>query len=73
MGYMIEIEKADMMELSEYLEKMLKYGGKAMSILDSACEEMKGHRMGRKSSRGYKEDEEYDDYGYPVERGMRRR
>lgn len=49
------------MELSENIEKMLKYGGKAMTILEDFCEEgkmHKGYRMGRRE-----EDTEYDDYG----------
>lgn len=45
MGYMIEITESKFDELSENVEKMLKYGGKVMSCIDSMKRERMGERM----------------------------
>lgn len=85
MGYMIEIEKHDAMELSDHIEKALHHAGRAMSIAEEMCN---GGEMGYRSGMGYRnnggyrgyhggigyrdeEMPEYDDYGNPM--GMRRR
>ena len=39
MATIVEVENSKMECLSEYLEKMLKYGGKAMSCLERLKEE----------------------------------
>lgn len=80
-GYLVEIEKADAMELSQHIEKGLHHLGRAMSIVEDMCSggeygERNYPRMGmRKGYMGYRDDEEmpkYDDMGYPM-MGMRGR
>lgn len=45
--YMIQIEESKLDKISEYAEKMLKYGGKMMSCLEELSEESgMGHRGG---------------------------
>lgn len=47
MGMMIQIEESKFDKLSDYTEKMLKYGGKIMSCLSELEEESgMGHRRG---------------------------
>lgn len=55
---LIEIEKKNAMELSENIEKALKYAGKAMQIAEEMCEsgEMgmrRGYRNGGNGGGGY--------------------
>ena len=45
MGYMIEITESKFDELSENVEKMLRYGGKVMSCIDEMRRERMGERM----------------------------
>lgn len=45
MGYMIEITEDKFDELSENVEKMLRYGGKVMSCIDGMRRERMGERM----------------------------
>lgn len=74
--YMIQIEEHKLDKMSEYAEKMLKYGGKLMSCIEEMSEESgMGHRGGRygsdygsrysdygsRGSMGYRDDEEWDD------------
>lgn len=40
MATIVEIENSKIEDLSEYLEKVLKYGGRAMSCLEHLKEEM---------------------------------
>lgn len=66
MGYMIEITENKFEELAENAEKMLRYGGKVMSCLDS----LKHGRMGERSPmpdyrdgwRDHGRDDDYDRY-----------
>ena len=74
--YMIQIEEHKLDKMSEYAEKMLKYGGKLMSCIEEMSEESgMGQRGGRyggdygsrysdygsRGSMGYRDDEEWDD------------
>ena len=45
MGYIIEITEDKFDELSENVEKMLRYGGKVMSCIDGMRRERMGERM----------------------------
>lgn len=45
MGYVIEITESKFDELSENVEKMLRYGGKVMSCIDRMRRERMGERM----------------------------
>lgn len=85
---MIQIEESKLDKVSEYAEKMLKYGGKMMSCLEEMSEEAgMGHRggydsrydgmgmRGRYNTRGgygMRESEEWDDEEYGERRGRRR-
>ena len=51
MGYMIEIEKSDAMELSQHIEKALHHAGKAMMIAEEMCSGEMGYR-GNYGNRG---------------------
>ena len=47
MNYMIEISEGKVSKMSEYAEKMLKYGGKLMQLISEMEEETgMGHRGG---------------------------
>ena len=52
MGYMIEIEKADAMELSKHIEKGLHHMGKAMQIAEELCGSEIGYRGGNNGNYG---------------------
>lgn len=52
--YMIQIEESKLDKLSEYTEKMLKYGGKLMSCIEEMSEEGgMGQRGGQGGGGGY--------------------
>lgn len=59
MATIVEIEHSKMEGLSEYLEKMLKYGGKAMACLERLREEY--------------EKEEEEEEGYERKRPRKKR
>lgn len=65
MAYMVQIEESKVDKMTEYAEKMLKYGGKLMSCIEEMSEESgMGHRSGsmggryadRSGSMGYRRD-----------------
>jgi len=78
MGMMIQIEESKFDKLSDYTEKMLKYGGKIMSCLSEIEEEhggmghrggygMRGGQGGGRYGQGggsmnYRDDEEWGDW-----------
>lgn len=70
MGYMIEITENKFDELAENAEKMLRYGGKVMSCLDSMRRERMGERMPdyRDDWRNGGNDDDYDGGGRYGER-----
>ena len=53
---MIEIEDSKVEKMSDYAEKMLKYGGKLMQCIEEISESRGG--MGQRN-----DDDEYDDMG----------
>lgn len=89
MGYMIEISENKYDKMSEYAEKMLKYGGKLMSCISEMGEEHGyGHRegygmrydggtyMNSRYGYGMRDDEEWEEddrYDEMKERRGRRR
>ena len=72
MGYMIEIKEDKFDELAENAEKMLRYGGKVMSCLDSMKRERMGERMPEYRDGGRDYDEWDDEDRYADRRGGRR-
>lgn len=60
MALMIQIEESKLDKMSEYTEKMLKYGGKLMSCLSELEEESgMGHRGGRYGGNmGYRHEDD---------------
>ena len=56
---MIEIEDSKVERMSDYAEKMLKYGGKLMQCIEELSE---GSGMGQRDD-GYDDYDEYDDMG----------
>lgn len=64
MATIVEIENSKLEMLSEYIEKMLRYGGKAMSCIERMKEEEEEHeyRKSKKRSMRDKEEEEYSRY-----------
>lgn len=76
MGYMIEITENKVNEMSELVEKMLKYGGKLMHCIDEMGDD-RGERMGRRSPMqdyrdNWKNYDDDDDDRYDERRGGRR-
>lgn len=70
MGYMIEIEKADAMELSGHIEKGLHHLGRAMSIVEEMCGNGMNYRNGYRG--GYRDNYGYqNDTGYQEQVGYR--
>lgn len=71
--YMIQIEEHKLDKMSEYAEKMLKYGGKLMSCIEEMSEESgMGHRGGRYGERqGGEYGSRYSDYGSRGSMGYR--
>ena len=65
MGYMIEITESKVNEMSELVEKMLKYGGKLMHCIDEMGDD-RSERMGRRSPmQDYRDNwKNYDDDDY---------
>lgn len=59
---MIEIEDSKVEKMSDYAEKMLKYGGKLMQCIEEISEGRSG--MGQRY-----EDDDYDDYDDMGQRG----
>lgn len=65
---MIEITESKVNEMSELVEKMLKYGGKLMHCIDEMGDE-RSERMGRRSPmqdyrdnwKNYDDDDRYDE------------
>ena len=51
--YMVEISENKVEKMSDYVEKMLKYGGKLMQCLEEASEGSMGQRED--------DDEDYED------------
>lgn len=76
MNYIVEITEDKFSELTENAEKMLRYGGKVMSCLDSIKRERYGERspMPDYRSSDYRnqhhesERDDYPDYRRPRER-----
>lgn len=68
---MIEISESKIEKMSEYAEKMLKYGGKLMSCLEELGDDHMGERdnYGRGGSMGYRSGR--DSQGYRGSMGMR--
>lgn len=66
MATIVEIENSKLEMLSEYIEKMLRYGGKAMSCIERMKEEEEEeeheYRKSKKRSMRDKEEEEYSRY-----------
>ena len=65
MGFMVQIEESKVDKMTEYAEKMLKYGGKLMSCIEEMSEEsgmgyrrdsMGGRYADRSGSMGYRRD-----------------
>ena len=76
MGYMIEITESKVNEMSELVEKMLKYGGKLMHCIDEMGDD-RSERMGRRSPmqdyrHNWKNYDDDDDDRYDERRGGRR-
>lgn len=71
MGYMIEIKEDKFDELTENAEKLLRYGGKIMSCLDSMKRERMGERMPEYRDGGRDYDDWGDDDRYGERRGRR--
>ena len=83
--YMIQIEEHKLDKMSEYAEKMLKYGGKLMSCIEEMSEESgMGHRggsygiryddeMGERGRYGMRDDEDWDENEMMGERRRRSR
>lgn len=67
---MIKITDSKKDEMSELTEKMLHYGGKLMSCLESLGDEDYGERMGMRDDWG--DDDEEEDMGMRRGYGMRR-
>lgn len=63
--YMIQIEESKLDKMSEYAEKMLKYGGKLMSCIEEMSEE---GGMGERGRMNYR-DEGHQSYGRYGNRG----
>lgn len=61
MTTIVEIENSKLEDLSEYVEKMLKYGGKVMACIEHLKEEQEElhERSRRKRSVKDHDDEEY--------------
>lgn len=73
MGYMIEITENKVNEMSELVEKMLKYGGKLMHCIDEMGDDKYG-RMGHRSPMpDYRDNwDDDDDDRYDERHGGRR-
>jgi hypothetical protein len=86
--YMIQIEESKLDKMSEYAEKMLKYGGKLMSCIEEMSEESgmgeRGrmnyrdegrHSYGRYGRGGYgnREDDDDEEYEHYQRMNERRR
>ena len=66
--YMIQIEEHKLDKMSEYAEKMLKYGGKLMSCLSEVGEDCgmsfrDEERYRERGGMNYREHDEYGRYG----------
>lgn len=64
MATIVEVENSKIEVLSEYLEKMLKYGGKAMSCLERLKEESEEDEDEHKKIRRKRSMKDYDDDEY---------
>ncbi len=68
----IEITESKVEKMSDYAEKMLKYGGKLMQCIEELSE---GESMGRRERYYDDDDERYDEMGdrggYGERRGVR--
>ena len=67
---MIQIEESKLDKMSEYAEKMLKYGGKLMSCIEEMSEES---GMGERGRMNYRDEgrQSYGRYGNRGGYGMR--
>lgn len=61
MATVIEIEDKKVEHLSEYAEKVMKYGKKLMQCLEEIEESKYGERRGRMRYR-HEEEEDFEDY-----------
>lgn len=62
MNFIVEITEDKFSELTENAEKMLRYGGKVMSCLDSIKRERYGERSPMPDYRNQRHESEHDDY-----------
>lgn len=71
--YMIEVSDKKMSNLSEFIRKMLQYGGKAMDCIeDMKSEERKSNSRHTMENGRHTMDEDYDDYDDDYEYGRER-
>ena len=72
MGYMIEITENKVNEMSELVEKMLKYGGKLMHCIDEMGDDKYGRMGHRNPMPDYRDNWDDDDDRYGERHGGRR-